>query len=323
MKAALVEKFGPIENIQIKDVEKPALADNEVLVSVEYAGVNFPDVLISKGLYQFKPEFPFSPGGEVSGTVVEVGRDVKSINVGEKVMAAAGWGGFSEFAKYEESNVFVLPTEIDVLDASILLETYATAYHALVDRANIKSNERLLVLGAAGGTGLAAIQLAKTMGVEVIASASTSKKLELCKKNGADYAINYIEENLKDELKKLGGIDVIFDPVGGPLSEMAFRSLVPMGRHLVIGFASGDIPSIPWNLPLLKSASIIGVFWGGFWRNFPQMNNKNVEVLLKMLAENKINPVVSNVYTLDEVVIALRDIESRTLAGKNVIKING
>ena len=205
--------------------------------------------------------------------------------------------------------------------ASVLLETYATAYHALVDRALLRPKERVVVLGAGGGTGIATVQLAKKMGAEVVAVAGSREKLDFCTENGADHCINYEKEDLKSALKSVGGSNVIFDPVGGSASEAAFRSLNPGGRHLVVGFASGDIPALPWNLPLLKSASIVGVFWGGFWRNFPQKNQANVEVLLQWLAEGEISPQITREYTIRDVHKALEDIDQRKALGKIVIKM--
>ncbi|MBV6644127.1 MAG: NADPH:quinone oxidoreductase family protein, partial [Cyclobacteriaceae bacterium] len=272
MRAVQVAAFDPQYNLSLKEVADPTPVEGEVLIKVHYAGVNFPDLLISKGLYQFKPDLPFSPGGEVAGIVEAIGEGVSGLEIGDRVLAAMGWGGFAEKAIAQASNTFKVPEGIDLKSASVLLETYATAYHALKDRAEIKDGDKILVLGASGGTGIAAVQLAKVLGNQVIAAASTQDKLELARESGADYLVDYHQSDLKESVKKLGGVDIIFDPVGGSLSEAAFRTLRPGGRHLVVGFASGHIPAIPWNLPLLKSASIVGVFWGGFWRNFPQKN---------------------------------------------------
>ena len=206
--------------------------------------------------------------------------------------------------------------------ASCLLETYATAIHALKDRANVQSGERLLVLGAAGGTGIAAIQVGNAMGMEVIAACSSEEKMDLCLKNGADVAINYAEKALKDELKAIGGVDVIFDPVGGVYAEAAFRGIRPGGRHLVIGFTAGKIPALPWNLPLLKQAAIVGVFWGGFWRVDPKGNYKNVMQLLEWMKEGKISPQITEERPLSEAATALQKIENREVRGKIVLKVN-
>jgi NADPH2:quinone reductase len=321
MKAALVNNYGKLEDIEVADVQPRKPERNEVLIDVKYAGVNFPDVLITKGLYQFKPEVPFSPGGEVAGIVTSVGPDVTFPKIGDRVLAAAGWGGFAEQAIFPASNCFLLPDEVPFREASVLLETYATAYHALVDRATLQAKERVVVLGAAGGTGIATVQLAKTLGAEVIAVAGSKEKLDFCAENGADHSINYMDQDLKAELKSLGGCDIVFDPVGGAASEAAFRSLKPGGRHLVVGFASGEIPSLPWNLPLLKSASIVGVFWGGFWRNFPEKNRANVDILLDWLSKGKIKPQITKEYPLDHIKNALLDIDQRRAIGKIAIKM--
>lgn len=320
MKAALVNSYGSIDHISVSDTQVPAPGKDEVLIQSAFAGVNYPDVLITRGLYQYRPDLPFSPGGEVSGVVKSVGEEVTDIKVGDTIIGASGWGAFAEYAVMPASNCYVVADDTDLKKAAVILETYATGIHALKDRADIKNGERLVVLGAAGGTGTAAIQLGKAMGAEVVAVASTTEKLNFCKENGADRLINYHDQNVKFELKNLGGTDVIFDPVGGDVSELAFRSLNPFGRHLVVGFTSGEIPSVSWNLPLLKSASIMGVFWGGFWRNFPDENRKNVEVLLQWLNEGKISPIISKEYSLNEIREALNNLNDRKVLGKQIIR---
>ncbi|MDH5609028.1 MAG: NADPH:quinone oxidoreductase family protein [Cyclobacteriaceae bacterium] len=323
MKAVLVTSFGSLEGIQLAETARPVPKDDEVLIRVHYAGVNYPDVLIVKGLYQFRPELPFSPGGEVAGVVAEAGQSVTHFRIGSRVVAANGWGGFAEYLCVPATNCFELPATVPLREASVLLETYATACHALKDRAQIRSGERLLVVGAAGGTGVAAIQLGKLLGAEVIAAASTDEKLEVCQQAGADHLINYEAEGVKEKLRDFGGIDVVFDPVGGRFSETAFRSLRPGGRHLVVGFASGQIPSIPWNLPLLKSASIVGVFWGGFWRQYPMKNRENVAQLIKWMEEGKIKPELRGTYFPEEVSAALRKLDSRESLGKSCVDFTG
>lgn len=322
MKAALLAKYGSIKHITFREIAIPEPEPGQVLIRVSFAGVNFPDVLISKGLYQFKPDLPFSPGGEVSGIVAKVGPDVEKLKEGDRVVAAASWGGFAEYGLFPAENCFLLPDEISLSQGAALLESYATSLHALKDRGKLFEGERLVVLGAAGGTGTAAVQIGKAMGAVVVAVASSEEKLSFARDNGADLTVNYVKEDLKASLKKIGGSDIIFDPVGGDASEQAFRSLKPNGRHLVIGFASRKIPNLPWNLPLLKSASIVGVFWGGFWRNYSETNRQNVEILLNWLKENKINPVISEEYPLDKVHEALERLEKRKVKGKILIKIS-
>ncbi len=321
MRAVVLTHYGSINDLSLREIEEPTPFAGQVLVDVHYAGVNFPDVLICKGLYQFKPELPFSPGGEVSGTVAAIGDGVTGLQVGDRVIAANPFGGFAEKMIVDQWQTHSLSSGTPMDKAAILLETYATAIHAFQDRGGLSPGERVAVLGAAGGTGIAAIQVARAMGAEVVAAASSSEKLDLASRNGAIELVNYEEEDLKDRLKDIGGVDVVFDPVGGVQSERAFRSLRPGGRHLVIGFTSGHIPSIPWNLPLLKQASVVGVFWGGFWRTDPQGNRDNVSQLLSWLEEGTIDPQIDEVMPLEEAVAALRKIEDRQVKGKLVLKV--
>lgn len=321
MKAIVCRSFDSIEKLEAGEMPVPQIAPDEVLIKVDYCGVNFPDTLIVQGKYQFKPEFPFVPGGEVSGEIIDCGVDVHVFEKGDKVIAAMGWGGFAEFAVAKSTNTYKVPANVNQMESAALLETYATALHALKDRGNLKAGETLVVLGAAGGTGTAAIQIGLTLGARVIAAVSSEEKVEFCLENGAELAINYNKQDLKSELKALRGADVIFDPVGGRNAELAFRSLKPNGRHLVIGFASGGIPSLPWNLPLLKSAAIVGVFWGHFWRNFPKENATNVELLLKWLSEGEIKPTITKTIPLRNGVSALLDIVNRKVKGKIVLEV--
>lgn len=321
MKAIYVEDYQAWPDLGYGELPDPQVKDGHVVIDVKYAGVNFPDMLIAKGLYQFKPEPPFSPGGEVAGVVSAVGPDVKHLKVGDRVIGANTHGGFAEKVLLHAGSVYALPESIDFKGASCLLETYATAIHALKDRGNAKEGEKLLVLGAAGGTGIAAIQVGKTMGMEVVAACSTQEKIDLCLKNGADKGINYAEEDLKEALKDFGGVDVIFDPVGGDYAEAAFRGIRPGGRHLVIGFTAGKIPALPWNLPLLKQAAIVGVFWGGFWRTDPKGNYKNVMQLLQWMDAGKVTPQITEELPLSEAASALQKIENREVKGKVVLKV--
>lgn len=320
MKAILCEEYGAINQLEFSESKIPEIQPDEILIKTKYCGVNFPDTLIVQGKYQFKPDLPFSPGGEVCGEVYQVGEKVRRFKVGDMVLAAMGWGGFAEYAAAKSSNAFLLPEGVDERAAAALLETYATAFYALKDRGMLQAGQRLLVLGAAGGTGTAAIQIAKLFGAKVVAVASTEEKRAFAEANGADLTLAP-SENLKNELKEIGGIDVIFDPVGGELSEQAFRSIRPNGRHLVVGFATGEVPSIPLNLPLLKSASLVGVFWGHFWRNYPAENRKNIRLLLKWLAEGKIRPNITKVFPLEEASAALQELVDRKAQGKLILQV--
>lgn len=321
MKAIVCKSFGPIGNLEFSDMDRPSPAKGEVLIKVNHCGVNFPDTLVVEGKYQFRPEFPFAPGGEVTGEVVELGVGVSGLKRGDMVLAAMGWGGFAEYVVAKASNAFVIPQGVKHKEAAALLETYATAIYGLLNRANLQKTETLAVLGAAGGTGTAAVQLGKLLGARVIACVSNDEKAKFAKVNGADEAIDYTKVDLKNSLKDFGGCDVVFDPVGGENAEKAFRGLKPNGRHLVVGFASGNIPKLPWNLPLLKSASIVGVFWGHFWRNEAEENRKNVVQLLQWLLEGKIKPNITEEFKLEEAAQALLSIAERRVKGKIVLKV--
>ncbi|MEL6846275.1 MAG: NADPH:quinone oxidoreductase family protein, partial [Bacteroidota bacterium] len=252
MKAVLCKSWGPPESLTLEEITSPSPGKGQVVISVKACGVNFPDTLIIEGKYQFKPEFPFSPGGEVAGVVKEVGEGVKHLKVGMPVFCLTGWGGFAEEVVADAKVTFPAPPQMDFVTASAITMTYGTSYHALKDRARIKEGETLLVLGAAGGVGLAAVQLGALMGAKVIAAASTDEKLAFCRENGAQETINYRTEDLKSRLKELTngkGVDVVYDPVGGAYSEIGVRAMGWNGRYLVVGFAAGEIPSIPLNLP--------------------------------------------------------------------------
>ncbi len=319
MKAILVEQLGSIENLVFREHELPPPSMDQVLIEVEYAGVNFPDILIVQGKYQFQPELPFSPGGEVAGVVKATGEGVDHLKPGDRVVSGTGWGGFAEEALGFASNTFVLPEAVTTRDAAAIMMTHGTVIHALKDRARLRNGETLVVLGASGGVGTAAIQQGKLMGAKVIAAASSDEKLAFCKQNGADELINYTSENLKEQIRVFTdgwGADVIVDPTGSAFSEQAFRGIARGGRHLVVGFATGNVPAIPWNLPLLKSASIVGVFWGGFFRNESEKNAENIKLLLQWLAEGKIISTVDKVFLLEEAKEALLFIEKRKVKGK-------
>jgi len=323
VKALLCATHGRPHTLKLAELPVPQLQPDEVLVRVAYCGVNFPDTLIIQNKYQFKPTLPFAPGGEVAGTVAAVGATVTHIKVGERVVGLCGWGGFAEYVAVKSSRVFVLPVEINLLSAAATFYNYATSYHALKDRANLKSGEKLLVLGAAGGVGLAAVELGKLMGATVIAAASADDKLELCKIKGADFVINYALRDLKESVKEIapGGVDVIYDPVGGTLSENAIRCIAWRGRYLIVGFASGSIPNFDANVPLLKGASIVGVFWSGFAEKEPINNAANMQQLIQWHSEGKIGQQIYKTYPLAEAPQALQDLMDRKVIGKAVVQI--
>ena len=322
MKAVLCKEYGPPESLVIEDIASPTPGKGQVAISVKACGVNFPDTLIIQGKYQFKPALPFSPGSEVSGIVKAVGEGVETVQVGDRVIAFTGWGGFAEEVVTEASKLIPLPGEIDFVTAASFTLVYGTAHHALKDRAQIKPGETLLVLGAAGGVGLAAVELGKVLGARVIAAASSAEKLEVCQQHGADDLINYTNEDLRERIKTLtkgNGVDVIIDPLGGAYSEPALRSIAWKGRFLVIGFAAGDIPRIPLNLALLKGCSIVGVFWGSFTEREPAHNQENLQELLSWLAQGKLKPHISATYPLAGAAQALNDVLNRKVKGKAVL----
>ena len=322
MKAVLCKKLGPPEDLVVEDI--PSLVPNagQVVVAVKAAGVNFPDTLIIQGKYQFKPEPPFSPGGEVAGVVKELGANVTGVKVGDRVIAAATFGGFAEEMLCDANRLTPIPDSMDFVPASAFLLTYGTSYHALKDRAHLKPGETLLVLGASGGVGLAAVQLGKAMGARVIAAASSDAKLDVCRQNGADDVINYASDDLRSRVKALTagkGVDVIYDPVGGPYSEPALRDMAWNGRFLVVGFAAGDIPKVPLNLALLKGCSIVGVFWGAFTRNEPENNRRNNEELIELFVQGKVKPHIHATYPLARTAEALNEVLNKRVSGKIVL----
>jgi len=322
MKAVLCKSFGNIDNLAVDEIPSLAPDKGEVIINVKACGLNFPDTLIIQGKYQFKPEFPFSPGGEISGIIKEVGESVSHLKVGDKVMYGSVFGGFAEEVKANAKDVFKMPSTMDFTTAASSMLTYGTSYHALVNRANLKEGETLLVLGAAGGVGTAAIQIAKALGATVIAAASTNDKLDFCNENGADFLINYTTENLKDKVKDFtngNGADVIYDPIGDKFSEPALRSIAWKGRYLVVGFAAGDIPKIPLNLVLLKGCEIVGVFWGAFVKNEPQQNAENFMTIVKWFAQGKLKAKIHGEYPLEKVVDAMRAMTNQEVKGKIVL----
>jgi NADPH2:quinone reductase len=322
VKAVLCKELGPPEKLTVENIPSPKPGKGQVLVSVKACGVNFPDTLIIQGKYQFKPELPFSPGGEVAGVVKEIGEGVVSPKPGDRVIAFTTWGGFAEELVADADRTVVMPAEMDFVPASAFVLTYGTSYHALKDRARLQAGETLLVLGASGGVGIAAIQLGKAMGARVIAAASSNQKLQVCKDNGADELINYGTDDLRAKVKTITagkGVDVVFDPVGGPYSEPALRDMAWNGRFLVVGFAAGDIPKIPLNLTLLKGCSIVGVFWGAFTRNEPDLNRRNNEDLMKMYLDGQVKPHIHATYPLERAADALNEVMYKRVSGKVVL----
>lgn len=325
MKALVCEKYGLPKDLKFMDSPSVSPKEKEVLVSIKSAAINFPDTLIIQGLYQFKPELPFTPGSDLSGIVKEVGEGVKHLKVGDEVFGFVAHGAFAEEAIVPASGCFLKPPNMDFDIAASFMMAYGTSYHALKDRAEIKAGETLLVLGASGGVGLAAVELGKLMGAKVIAAASSQSKLDICKQSGADEVINYNEEDLKARIKELTdgkGVDVVYDPVGGSLAEVALRGTAWKGRYLVVGFAAGDIPKIPLNLPLLKGCQIVGVFWGSFAMKDPKSNMQNTMVLMQMYAKGDLKPHIHGKYSLDDAPLALEEMMNRKVSGKVIINMN-
>lgn len=322
MKAIQCHKHGLPSDLTYTDVNLPKPGDKEILISIKACSLNFPDTLIIQGKYQFKPDLPFTPGSDIAGVVKEVGELVKHLKVGDEVFGFTMTGGFAEEAIVPAKMVFPKPPNMDFPTAASFLLAYGTSYHALKDRALLKSGETLVVLGASGGVGLAAIELGKVLGARVIAAASTDEKLDVCKAHGADDTINYSKEDLKNRIKELTdgkGADVIYDPVGGDYSESALRAIAWEGRYLVVGFAAGDIPKIPLNLALLKGCQIVGVFWGAFATKDPMANMTNSMELMQLFTEGKLKPRIHATYCLEDTPIALQEMMDRKVKGKSVI----
>ena len=332
MKALQCVELGGPEKLVVNDVADPEITEDHIIIEVKSASVNFPDVLMIQGLYQFQPPLPFIPGGESAGVVIEIGDGVKGFNIGDKVFAATGVGGICEKILAHKNNVRPIPENMDFEIAAALSVTYGTSIYALKQRANLKAGETLLVLGASGGVGLATVQLGKAMGAKVIAAASTQEKVDICIENGADEGFVYPSGNLdrnqqkelSNKIKELtGGLgpNVIYDPVGGTYAEPCLRSIAWDGRYLVIGFAAGadQIPKMPLNLTLLKGCQIVGVFWGAWTGMFPAENQKNFEELFEMYKDGKINPAPSDKFTLETSAEAIAHLKDRKAKGKVVI----
>jgi NADPH2:quinone reductase len=326
MKALLCRAFGPIDTLRIEDAPEPQPGPGQVRIAVEAAAINFPDALIVQGLYQFKPAFPFAPGAELAGTVDALGEGVTQFRLGERVTASVGHGAFAQACVADATHVMALPEGMDFVQGAAFTLTYGTSLHALEQCAKLRSGETLLVLGAAGGVGIAAIEIAKVMGARVIAAASSAEKLALCRRVGADETINYADEDLRkrvDDLTAKRGADVVYDSVGGPYSEPALRATAWRGRFLVVGFAAGEIPKLPLNLTLLRERSIVGVFWGEAMRREPQQHVANMRKLMQWFAEGKVKPVISERVPLEGAAAAIARLANRQAMGKIVVLPRG
>jgi NADPH2:quinone reductase len=323
MKAILCTHFGGPDDLQYQDIPVPAAGPGEAVVAVKAAALNFFDTLLIAGKYQVKPPFPFSPASEFAGVVTSVGAGVAGFAPGDRVLGYGGHGAAREQVAISTARLVKLPDALDFDRAAGLTVIYGTTLHALQDRAKLKSGETLAVLGASGGTGLAAIEIGKLMGARVIACASSDDKLAFTREHGADATINYATEDLKDGLRRATGAkgaDVIYDPVGGAYAEAALRSIAWQGRFLVIGFAAGEIPKIPLNLALLKGCDIVGVFWGSFIERDPKGHQANMAQLVRWAAAGKLSAHVHEVYPLKDTAAALKAIASRTVMGKVILR---
>ena len=330
MKILHCKEYGPIENLVWEDIESPTPGDDEVTISIKAAALNFPDFLIVQGLYQFKPDLPFAPGNEGAGVVKKVGKNVKKLKEGDRVYFMAPYGAFAEEICINEFAVFPIADDTSFEVAASYQMAYGTSYHALMQRGELKKDDEVLILGASGGVGLAALDIAKAKGARVVAGVSTEEKAKICKDYGADDVVIYgTGPNDRDESKTFsnelkskstkGGYDIIYDPVGDCYAEPAFRSIGWRGKYLVVGFAAGNIPKLPINLTLLKGASIVGVFWGAFTGREFEENQKNITDINDMLSEKKINPLISKKIPMSEAVDAIKLIGSRGVVGKVVL----
>jgi len=322
MQAWLCEQPTGLDALRWKELPTPEPGPQQVRVAIRAASLNFPDILTVQGKYQFKPDPPFVPGSEFAGVVDAVGAEVRRVKAGDAVFAVGGIGGFATHALVDAARVLPLPEGFTFEHGAAFALTYGTSYHALVDRAALQAGETLFVLGAAGGVGTAAIQIAKAVGARVIAGASSAAKCDLCRTLGADAAIDYSRENLREALKQHTGgrgPDVIYDPVGGDLAEPSFRSLAWRGRYLVIGFAQGTIPALPLNLPLLKGASLVGVFWGDFVRREPQASAQQMQALAQWYAQGRVRPVIDRALPMPQLREAFARMASREVMGKIVM----
>jgi NADPH2:quinone reductase len=321
MRAVVCKQWGPPESLTIEELPPLSPGPGQVVIDVKAASLNFPDLLIIQNQYQFKPPLPFTPGSEVAGVVKAVGQGVTDLRRGDRVLAMTGIGGFAQEVRAGAPGVVKIPEKMPFDEAAALLMTYGTSHYALVDRGKLRAGETLLVLGAAGGVGLSAVEIGRVLGARVIAAASSDEKLAVCKEKGAEAGINYAREDLKERVKELTGgkgVDVVYDPVGGEYAEAALRATAWEGRFLVIGFTAG-IPKVPLNLVLLKGCQLVGVFWGSFTGREPAKNRAYIQELLEWYEAGKIRPHVSASYALDDVAEALRDMGARKVTGKVVL----
>ena len=321
MKAIVCNNFGPIKNIEYKDVNEPKIEENSVIIEVQSVGVNFPDGLLVQGKYQLKPETPFIPGMEVAGEIIEIGSKTSKFKIGDRVAALTQLNGYAEKVVVKESSVFNIPVKMSFDHSCALLCAYGTSHYALKQRGKLQKDELLVVLGASGSTGIAAIQIGKIMGATVIAVSSSSEKQRIAKENGADISIGY--DNLKEELKTISngkGVDVIFDPVGGDIFDTVARTMARNGRLLVIGFASGTIPKLAVNLALVKEFSVVGVFWGAFTRGDTEEYKKNMIELFEWYQNDLLKPLTEESYPLSDAAMVLEKVLSRGAKGKIILK---
>jgi len=324
MLALLCKIHGLPDQLVLEHTAPPTPGPGQVRIAVYACGANFPDTLMIQNKYQFKPPLPFSPGGEVAGVVEEVGEGVRTVQVGQRVFALSGWGGMAEQTVVDAARCVPLPDAMTFGDGAAFLYNHATSYHALKDRAALQPGETLLVLGAGGGVGLAAVELGKLLGATVIAAASSDEKLAVCRQKGADQLINYQTDDLRERLKQLTGgrgVDVVFDPVGDAFTEPALRSVGWQGRYLIVGFAAGQIPRLPMNLALLKGCAIVGVFWGAFVQHEPARAYQNNLDLTRHFVEGRLRPHIHQTYSLADAPRALADIMARKVIGKAVILV--
>ena len=322
MRALVCKDFAPYDQLKVEDVPEPELGEGMVMIDVKAAGVNFPDILLVEGKYQMKPPTPFVPGMEAAGVISKLGENVQGLEEGQRVLVATMLGAFAEKVPAHFSQVVPMPDSMSFEEGAALTTIYGTSYHALKDRAKLKEGETVLVLGAAGGVGIATVQLAKAMGAKVIAAASSDEKLAFARENGADETVNYTTEDLKTKVKELTGgkgVDVVYDPVGGDFAEPALRASGWDARYLVVGFAAGPIPKIPLNLALLNSRNIMGVFWGAWVGREPRANAQNLKEIFDFFEAGKIKPQISASYKLEDVGKAFEDLIERRVKGKVVL----
>jgi NADPH2:quinone reductase len=322
MKAILCRAYGLPDTLTFEDMPSPTAGPGQVVVEVKACSLNFPDTLTILNMYQFKPPLPFSPGSEASGVVKAVGEGVTQVKPGDRVFTFGSHGGLAEELVADARAIVPIPDQMDFVTGASTLYAYGTSYHALKDRAQLQTGETLLVLGAAGGVGLAAVELAKLMGARVIAAASTDEKLAVCQEKGADHLINYSTQDLRERIKDITqgkGVNVVYDPVGDKWAEPAIRSLAWRGRYLVVGFAGGEIPKIPLNLALLKGSALVGVFWGMFAQKEPTLNMANIQEIATWVIQGKLAPHIYKQYTLAEAPQALTDMMNRKVIGKAVV----